>query len=120
MRRFHEDFLWLDQSYQNLKLILSDLIGLCSFGTVHALKSVKNDEVNKITSVVFDKRALEIGTINELAIKYPNMGISYKVYYRNQEGSTSSTTVHVACNMVKENVDYDLCKLSRRQLLDNL
>lgn len=47
------------------------------------------------------------------------MGISYKVYFKNREGSSSSTIVYVAYQTVEENKECDLCELLRRQLLDH-
>lgn len=116
----HEDCLWLDCPYLISKETLRDMTNLCSIGIVSVLKYVKNDEVNRLTGFVLDKRALRIDGILDLAVRYVTMGNSYKVYYKNQEGSSSSTTVYVAYKMVKENTNYDLCDLLRWKLLDNL
>lgn len=69
--------------------------------------------MNRLTGVILDGRALKIDTIRDVDVRYVKMGISYKFYYRNKEGSCVSTGVHVAYQMVKENIEYDLCEIIR-------
>lgn len=120
LSRIHGDCLWLDGPYQISKEALRDMTSLCSFETMPTLKSTRNDEEIFFTSIVSSKRAFLIDTIVDLVVWYATMGLSYKVYFKNHEGSTSSTIVFVSYKMVKENFDYDLCELLRWQLLYNL
>lgn len=48
------------------------------------------------------------------------MGITYKIYFRNKEGSTSTIVVYVAYHMAKIGMNYDLCELLRHQVLRNI
>lgn len=92
--------------YPIYKDSLRDVTGFYSTEKVPSLKLVKNEEINWLAHVVLDKRALRIDRIVYLGVKYVTMGISYKVYYKNREGSSSSTTMYVAYQMVKVKVFY--------------
>lgn len=100
--------------------MLRIVIGLCATREIPIVKLVKNVEVNHLTGVILDGRALKIDIIRDVDVRYATMGISYNVYYKNRESSCVSTGVHVTYLMVKENAEYDLCEIIWRQLLDNI
>jgi len=62
-------------------------------------------------------------TINEIIdpdVRFASMVNGYKIYHPSRENSVSGMTIYVAYQMLKENVDYDLCELLQNQLIKNL
>lgn len=116
----HDEFIWLDKSYFISKEVRQIVIGLCIIREIPMLKYVNNVEVNCLTKLILDGRELKIDTIRDVDIRFVTMGISYKIYYRNREGSCASTSAYEAYQMVKENAEYDLCEILQRWLLDNV
>lgn len=57
------------------------MIGLCDKGIMPMKKIVKNKEVETLTGVKGDQRALIIDKIDNLVVKYMAYGISYKIYF---------------------------------------
>lgn len=84
------------------------------------LKFINNVEVNCLTEVISDGRALRIDTIRDVDVRYAKMQISYKIYYKNKEGSCVSNEMHVDYRMVKKNAEYDMCEILWWRLLDNI
>lgn len=58
---------------------------VCATEEIPMLKSIENVEVNQLTGVIFDGRALKFDTIRDVGMRYATMGIPYKFYYRNRE-----------------------------------
>lgn len=62
---------------------------------------------------------MTVNDINDPAVKFASMVIGYIIFYSNRMNSIP-TTIHTAYQMIKENVDYDLTKALRSQLMANL
>lgn len=80
------------------------------------MKTVKYKDVEELTDIDKDPRALLINTLANSTVRYVAYDISYKIYFINCEGSTSTIVVYLAHMMVKEKKQFDLCSL----LLENL
>lgn len=86
----------LDKPYEITKESIATITRLCNIEPVPVKKSIKSREVKALTWVTRDQRELIIHTIIDLVIRYVAYGISYKIYFRNREGSTSTIVVYVA------------------------
>ncbi|XP_059073725.1 uncharacterized protein LOC131874392 [Cryptomeria japonica] len=53
-------------------------------------------------------------------VKFASMVIGYRVYHLSQMNSIPEAAIHTTYQMLKENVDYDLAKASRAQLMLNI
>lgn len=74
----------------------------------------------KLTNTKFDKFSLMVNGIDDPMVKYASMMIGYKIFYKNRENLVSTTVIHTTHQMVKEGLDFDLCEISRLQLMENL
>lgn len=57
------------------------MIRLCSDKTILVMKSMRNKEVENLTGITRDQRALRIDAITGPLVRYVAMGITYKIYY---------------------------------------
>lgn len=120
LSQLHNDCIVLDKPYLISKYTIFVVTGLCDKGTIPMKKFVKNKEVETITKVMGDQRALLIKKIVNLVVRYIAYEMSYKIYFKNREGSTSAIDVFVAHKLVMEDADYNLCELLRSHLLENI
>lgn len=74
----------------------------------------------QVIGVEYDVQSMKIDTIRDDDVKFATMFIGYKVYQSNQFNSISSITIHATCQMVKEDVHYNLCSVLLEELLINL
>lgn len=81
---------------------------------------MKNKEVETLISVIGDQRTFLIDKIISLIVRYVAYGISYKIYFKNREGSISTIVVYVAHMNTMEDVVFNLCELLKNQLLENV
>lgn len=63
---------------------------------------------------------MSVNNINDPVVKYASMVIGYRIYYSSRLNSIATASIHIAYQMVKENVDYDLAEALRSQLMVNL
>lgn len=103
--------LVFDKSYPISKDLISAMIGLCGKRIVSVKKYVKNKEVETLTSIKGDQRALIIDKFDDPAVRYVSYGISYNINFRNREGSTLAIVVYDAHMIVMEGKEFDLCKI---------
>jgi len=120
LSRVHDNFLWLNKPFKITKDAIRAVTSLHSSRGLPILKSVKNQTVTEATGSKFDKRAMTIEDITDLDIKFASMIIGYKIYHSSRENSVSGTAVYTAYEMLRKNVDYDLCELLLSQLMENL
>lgn len=118
--RVQNNCIILDKPYPISKDIISTVTSLCDKGSVPIKKRVKNKGVETLTSVTGDQRALLIDKIVNPMVSYVAYGISYKIYFRNREGSTLAIIVYVAHMIVMEDTIFNLCELLKNQLLENI
>lgn len=116
----HDEFIWLDVPFKITKEAICVVTRLNSIGRLLVLKSVKNDKVTEAIGSQWDRKEMMIDDIATMDVKFSSMVIGYKIYHSSWENSISGTTIYVAYEMVKQNVDYDLCELLIGQLLENL
>lgn len=60
-----------------------------------------------------------VNKINDPTLKYASMVIGYWIYYSSRMNNVPTTAIHTAYRMIKEDVDYDLSKDLRSQLMLN-
>lgn len=53
-------------------------------------------------------------------MKYATLLIGNKIYFTNKENFVSATINNVAYEKLTKNADYELCELSRQNVLENL
>lgn len=75
------DVLNLDKSYLIMKEVIETLFGLWKVGNVLENNSIWNKEVETLTGVIGDQRALIILTIRDMVIRYIAHGVSYKIFF---------------------------------------
>lgn len=112
--------MWLDRPHIITKEVIHAVTGFCSTDEVPLLRSVPKNDVEKLTRLKWDGRAMTVNNINYPAMKYASMVIGYRIYYSSGMNNIPTTTIHTAYWMVKENVDYDLVEALRSQLMVNL
>lgn len=115
-----DDNIVLDKPYPILKEVISLVTGLCNSGEVLIKKSILNREVEALSSMKGDQRAFIINTIINLVVRYTAYDISYKIYFKNREGTTSTIAVYMAHMLAMKNMSFDLCELLRELLLKNV
>lgn len=116
MNRTQDGYMMLDKPYRISKEGISTIYGLCGDGPVLVKRSIKSKEVEAVTSVMGDQRALLIDTIIHPMVRYVAYGVSYKNYLWNREGSIFAIAVYIVHQMVKEDKDFNLCELLLMQL----
>lgn len=102
-----------------MKEAIEAITSLCSVGDHPGQKMVKYRDMEELTSIKKDPQALLINTIINLVVRYVAYDITYKIHFRNHEGSTSAIVVFLAHMMVKENKQFDLCSLMMENLIEN-
>lgn len=100
--------------------MIEDLTGLCKVGDILKKNSIRNVEVEALTRIRGDQRALIISSIKDHLTKYVAYGISYKIYFRNREGSTLAGVAYIAHKMIIVGKNFDLCSLLKEQLMENV
>lgn len=82
------DILHLEKPYHILEEVIKTLTRLCKIDTVPTKKSIQNKQVETLTNVIGDQRALIISMIKDLVTRYITNGIYYKIFFWNKEGVT--------------------------------
>lgn len=95
----HDKSLWLYMLHLINKKEVRVITRLCSTRLVLALKSMKNEVVMWLTSTKYDKRALIVKDIVDLAIKYATMMIGYRIYFTKGENFVSATMKNIASTL---------------------
>jgi hypothetical protein len=103
LRKNQGEQIILDKPYDISKEAIMAITGLCNVGPVPVNKFMQNKEVKSLIGVTKDQRALLIHTIVDPIVRYITYGISYKIYFRNREGSTSTIVIYITHHMVKKN-----------------
>lgn len=119
LKKLDGDILTPKKPYQITKDVIRNLTSLCNVGDLSKKKSIRNVEVEPLTGIRGDQRALIIESIEDPLTRYVAHGISYKIFFRNQ-GSTSTGATYIAHKMIIENEDFDLCNLVKDQLMENV
>lgn len=120
LNRLDGYILTLDKPYQISREVIKNLTGLCNIGDVLKKNSIQNKEVKTLTGVIGDQRAMLISTIKDPIMRHIAHGISYKIFFRNREGSSLVGTVYISHKMIMEDEDFDLCGLLKDQLMENV
>lgn len=63
---------------------------------------------------------MTISHIAKVDVRLASMIIGYKIYHSSRFFYLSGTVIYAAYEMIKQNVDYDLCEVLRGKLLENL
>lgn len=119
LRRVHNEFIWLDIPYMIMKEAIQDVTGLPRVGQ-ELSKKISNTKVKKLIGVTSDSRSMRVSTITNSNIKFTSMIIGYKVTQSNHLNSIANSCIHVAHQMLRNNVKYDLCEWMRSELMLNL
>lgn len=120
MRRFYDEFVCLEESFQITKNVMNIVTGLNDSGALLTPKAIKNKDVEKLTKATFDGHSMSINIVENVVIQYASLMIGNKIYFTNRDNSISATIVNMAYEMVERNVDYDFCELLKMQFLENL
>lgn len=101
LRRIQGDQMIFEKPYGITKEASVAITRLCNDGPISIKKLVKNKEVEALIGVTGDHRALQIHTIVDPMISYVAYYISYKIYFRNSEGSTLVIAIYIVHQMVE-------------------
>lgn len=116
----HDEFIWLDRPYKITKKAIHAVTCLNQINDKPNLRKVTNPTITKLTSAQFDNRSMTIDDIREHDIRFALMIIGYKVYQSSKLNSISDTTFYVVYQIMKEDIQYDLCTILLNELLSNL
>lgn len=119
MSKFHDGFIWLDQTHLITKDVMRAIIGLSDSGEILKLKFAKNKIVMDLISATFDKISFVIDNVCNPTVKYLSMMVINKIYFKNRENSISTMIVHMAYEMAELNKDFNLCEILHQQFLEN-
>lgn len=120
LSKLNEDTLNLDKSYLISKEVIRNLTRLCNVGIISKKKLIHNKEVKTLTGVTGDQRALVISMIKDPLTRCIAYGISYRFFFKNKKGSTSTGAVYISHKMIMEDQDFDLYSLLKDQLMENV
>lgn len=120
MSRVHDEFMWLDRPYKITKHVVHVVTCLHQTSRKPNLRKVTNPTVIKLTGAQYDNKSMTIDDILENEVKFSSMIIGYKVYQSSRLNSVSGTAIYASYQMVKEDMQYDLCIVLLEELLRNL
>lgn len=120
LNHFKDESIVLEKPYLVTQEAIKEIIGLCSIGDLLGKKTIKYKDVEELTGISKDPQDLLINTLKDLDVRYVAYDISYKIYFRNREGSTSAIIFYIAHMMVKENKKFDLCSLLLENIYENV
>lgn len=79
LRSIHDQFMWLDRPHKITKEAIHVVTSFCSTGEVPLLMSIPKNDVENLTGSRWDKRAITMNDINDLAVKFSSMVIGYRI-----------------------------------------
>lgn len=120
LSHLHDEFIWLDKPYKITKQKIHEVTCINQTGRKPDLRKVTIPTITKLTGAQFDSRSMTIDDILEHDVRFASMIIGYKVYHSRRLNFVSGTTIYATYQMVKEDMQYDLCIVLLEELLRNL
>lgn len=120
MSQFHDEFLWLDQTYLITKELMRVITGLSDYRAIPIPKLSKNKDVVELIGETYDDRSPSINFVKNKVMKYLSMMIGKKLYFTNRDNSISATTINITYVTLELNKDFDLYEILKHQFLDKL
>lgn len=108
MSRFHDEFLWLDQTYLITKKLMRVITILSDFGASFVLKLAKNKNVVELIGATCDERSLSITSAKNKVVKYLSMMIGNKIYFINQHNFTYAMMINTTYGITELNKDFEI------------
>lgn len=116
----HGGNMYLDRSHTITKEAIHVVTGFWQIGEVPKLRKISQNTIIELTKTTCDSRAMSVNNIQDEVVRYATMIIGYRIFHSSRMNSVPSAAVQATYQMIKENVDYDLCEAMQSQLMLNL
>ena len=121
LSRIHERSLWLEDGPIKIsKRIFHRVTGYPTLDWPKTLKSDSKEVTEKNTRAKWNKRGMNIDTIQDPLINFAIRVISHKFYQSSRVNSVPCIAVDVGYKLVKKDHTYDLAELQLQQINENL
>lgn len=118
--RVHDEFIWLGKPYKITKQTIHVVTCLNQTSGKPNLRKVTNPIVTKLTGAHFGSSSMKIDHILEHDVIFASMIIGYKFSQSSRLNYVFGVTIYAAYQMVKEDMQYDLCTVILEEILSNL